>query len=136
MLNLRAETLHYIIQKAREFDVKVEPDDPDSGSNPADDLAIDILQESAGDPTEEELRAAIDQLNEDEGLDLVALTWVGRGNYVREQWEEARSQAAEIPRAGRSRYLLGMPMLADYLEEAMAELGEWDGDSEAERSRS
>src|SRR5688572_18035400 len=42
-LSLSAETLCYIIIKAREFDVKVEPVEPDPGSNPADDGEVRIL---------------------------------------------------------------------------------------------
>jgi Protein of unknown function (DUF3775) len=123
MLNISPETVCYIIVKAREFDVKVEPDDPNSGSNPADDNEIDVLEDLAGDPTYDELFSALQSLNEDEALDLVALTWVGRGTYGKKEWEEARRQAREIPLADRPRYLIGTPMLGDYLEQGLDELG-------------
>jgi hypothetical protein len=123
MLNVSPETVCFIIVKAREFDAKVEPDDPDSGSNPSDDKDIEILEDLPDDPTLEELQGAIDQLNEDESLDLVALTWVGRGDFTKEQLRDARAQARDIPRADRARYLVGTPMLGDYLEEALAALG-------------
>ena len=123
MLNIKPEAVCYIIIKAREFDAKVEPDDPDSGSNPSDDKEIDVLEDLPVDPTLEELRGAIDQLNEDEGLDLVALTWIGRGDFTQAQLRDARAQARAIPRTDRSRYLIGTPMLGDYLEEGLAALG-------------
>ena len=123
MLNIKPEAVCYIIIKAREFDAKVEPDDPDSGSNPSDDKEIDVLEDFPDDPTLEELRGAIDQLNEDESLDLVALTWIGRGDFAQAQLRDARAQARAIPRADRSRYLIGTPMLGDYLEEGLAALG-------------
>jgi len=122
-LAISPETVCYIIVKAREFDVKVEPTDPDSGSNPSDDGEVDILEDLAGDPTYEELSSAMELLNDDETLDLVVLMWIGRGDYTQGDWREAREQAEEIPQADRPRYLLGTPLLSDFLEEGLSELG-------------
>ena len=122
-LNINPLTVEFIIIKAREYDVKVDPDDPDSGSNPADDSEVDVLEDNAGDATLEELRAAIDGLNEDEIVDLIALAWVGRGDFDKGQWAEARSLANERHRRHSTGYLVGMPLLGDYLEEGLAQLG-------------
>jgi hypothetical protein len=119
MVAVNPETVSFIIAKAREFGAKVEPDDPESGSNPSDDRAIDVLEDFADDPTLDELRGAIDGLNEDESRDLVAIMWTGRGDYDKSQWHEAREQARTIPRGDRSRYLIGTPLLADYLEQGL-----------------
>ncbi len=132
-LTISPETVCYIIVKAREFDVKVEPADPDSGSNPADDREIDVLEDLADDPTFEEVSSALTALNEDETLDLVALAWIGRGDYTSEDWQEARDQAREIPLKDRPRYLLGTPLLGDFLEEGLSELGYSCEDYEIER---
>ena len=132
-LTIRPETVCYVIVKAREFGVKVEPDDPDSGSNPSDDREIDVLEDFADDATFEELSSALEALNEDESLDLVALAWVGRGDYTAVDWREAREQAAEIPLKDRPRYLIGTPLLGDYLEEGLSELGYSCEDYEIER---
>ncbi len=99
-LTVNPQVVAFIIEKAREFDAKVEPDDPDSGSNASDDKAIDILEDFADDPTLEELKSAIDGLNEDESRDLVAIMWTGRGDYDKEQWSEAKAQA-NARRTGR-----------------------------------
>lgn len=122
-LTISPETVCYVIVKAREFDVKVDPSDPDSGSNPTDDDEIDVLEDLADDPTFEEVSGVLGALNDDESLDLVALTWIGRGDYTSEDWEEARDQAREIPLKDRPRYLLGTPLLGDFLEEGLSELG-------------
>jgi hypothetical protein len=121
-LTVNAEAVTFIITKAREFDAKVEPDDPDSGSNPSDDRAIDVLEDCSDDPTLEQLKSAIDGLNEDESRDLVAIMWTGRGDYDKDTWSEAKRQANTIPPRDRSRYLIGTPMLADYLEQGLDEL--------------
>lgn len=123
-LSIRPEKAYYIIEKAREFDAKVAPGVSDPGSNPADDQQRIILEDRANDPTYQELIGALDDLNEDEGTDLVALAWLGRGDYSPQEWLQARAQARERRSAdGVGRYLVGIPLLADYLEEAMSQLG-------------
>lgn len=122
-LNIDTEKLCFIIVKAREFDAKVEPEEPDPGSNPADSGEREVLEDYADDETYQELRDAIAGLNEDEVIDVIALAWVGRGDFGVEDWEEARALAFERHRRNSARYLTGMPALGDYLEEGMAALG-------------
>jgi hypothetical protein len=122
-LSINHDTLAFIIVKAREFDAKVEPVEPDPGSNAADDAEREILEDYADDATFAELREAIEDLNEDEIIDLIAVAWIGRGDFDRDEWEEARSLARERHRGRSASYLLGMPALGDYLEEGLAELG-------------
>jgi hypothetical protein len=130
-LNISREKVSYIIIKAREYDVKVEPAESDDGSNPADDGETGVLEDRDDDPTAEELRAVIDTLNEDEAIELIALAWVGRGDFDGTEWAEAKALAAERHHRRSSEYLLGMPTLADVLEEGLAALG-FTGDDELE----
>jgi hypothetical protein len=123
MLDIVTEKVCYIIIKAREFDEKVEATDPDSGSNPSDDGDVDILEDLADDPTLEELTGAIDSLNEDEQVTLLALAWLGRGDYDRADWNEAVAEAAGARDGNLTRYLVGIPQLGDYLEEGLAQHG-------------
>jgi hypothetical protein len=74
------------VVKAREFDVKVAPEWLDDGSNPVDDGMIRIL-DYADDATLLELRSYLRAMNEHEIEDLVALTWLGRGDYTLDEWE-------------------------------------------------
>ena len=62
-LTISPEQAFYIIVNAREFDEQVEPTDPDSGSNPADDREVDVLEEEADDTVGQELEAALEVLN-------------------------------------------------------------------------
>jgi hypothetical protein len=123
MLTIPLEKLAYIITKAREFDVEVPPVDEDSGSNPSDDAEWDVLQDSADNPTYQELVDAINGLGEPERIDLLALTWLGRGDYTKEEWREALAEARRIHDAKETQYLIGTPLLADYLEEGLSQLG-------------
>ena len=125
-LTIPLDTLTYIIEKAREFDSEVPPVMTDEGSNPIDEEAgdIDILEETIDNPTEQELTEALEGLNEDQQAELVALTWIGRGDFTGEDWDEALDSAREREEGGpTARYLMGTPLLSDYLEEGAAQIG-------------
>lgn len=132
-LNISPDKVCYIIIKAREFDVKVEPVEPDPGSNPADGGEREILGDYDDDPTLAELRAAIDGLNDDEVIDLIALAWLGRGDFTKDGWQEARALARQRHRRRSADYLVGMPALGDYLEEGLSALGHSCDDVETGR---
>ena len=123
MLTIDPDKVGYIIVKAREFDEKVAPEELDRGSNPSDDQCVEILEDYADDPTLQELMAALQNLNEDEMVELLALTWLGRGDFGPEEWKEALRQARETRNKRAAQYLAGTPMLGDFLEEGLAALG-------------
>jgi len=123
MLTIPLQKLAYIIEKAREFDAEVPADAGDLGSNPTDDGESNILLDTPGNPTLEELRDVIDGLNTDEQEELLALIWLGRGDFGKSEWPQAMRQARESRTAAEADYLIGTPLLADYLEEAVSELG-------------
>jgi len=122
-LAITTDEAFYILMKAREFDEKTPDSDPDSGSNPTDDGSADALEDQAGDPTEDELVAAIESLNDDAQLDLIAMIWIGRGDFSLAEWDEARQAARDIGRQRMSRYVRGIPLVSDYLDEALSQMG-------------
>lgn len=110
-LNISPEKVGFLIEKAREFDVKEGIVDPDSGSNGADDDMIDVLEDDGNDPVAREITGFINALSEDEQVDLIALMRLGRGDGTIQEWAEIRREAAR-GRTGRiASYLLGEPML-------------------------
>lgn len=117
-----SDNLAYIIAKAKEFDVLVDPVDEDSSSNASDDGGIDILDDTADNPVRAELLAAIRSLNLDERQELLALVWLGRGDYEVVEWNDALEIARERYNSHEPQYLLGTPLLGDYLEEALTKL--------------
>ncbi|ULL00597.1 DUF3775 domain-containing protein [Bradyrhizobium sp. I71] len=134
-LTISAEKVAFIIEKAREFDVKEGDSDPDSGSNPSDDDAIDVLEDNGSDPVVNELGSFMIALNEDEQVDLVTLTWLGRGDGTIDDWDDLRARAVEArgeyrsPRRETVHYLLGEPMLGDLLANGLEEFGiDWTGE--------
>jgi hypothetical protein len=124
MLTIPLEKLAYIVEKAREYDAEV-PADPDAqdGSDAADDDEREILLDTPDNPTAQELRDALDGLNIDEREELLALLWLGRGDYDAQSWREALRQARDTGTATETDYLLGTPLLGDYLEEGVEALG-------------
>jgi len=82
-----------------------------------------LAEEEEENLTEEELRELIDDLNVDEAAELVALVWVGRGDYDAAEWSEAVAEARQRGNKRTSSYLLGLPMLANYLEEGLDAIG-------------
>ena len=122
-IGINLEKVCFIIIKAREFDAKVEPIEPDPGSNPADSGMSEILEDYADDPTVLELRSAIEELNEDELAELLALIWVGRGDYEAAEWKTALATARATRNKRATDYLIGTPQLGDLLEEGLSALG-------------
>jgi hypothetical protein len=122
-LAISPEKVGFLIEKAREFDVKETASDFDSGSNGADDNMIDVLEDSGKDPVVREITGFIDALTEDEQVDLVALMRLGRGDGTIDEWKELRRQALEGRNGRTARYLLGEPMLGDLLAEGLDEFG-------------
>ena len=82
-----------------------------------------LAEEEEEDLTERELRALINDLNVDEAAELIALAWIGRGEFDVAEWDEAVRTAKERNLRNADDYLVGMPLLADYLEEGLAAFG-------------
>lgn len=123
MLQIAPEKVAHVIVRAREFDVKVSAWEDDPRSNSNDNDSDSILEDLGEDPIAAELVSFIDGLNIDEQVSLVALMWIGRGTFEPDELQTA-IETAESERVNKtSTYLLGVPLLADYLEEGLDKLG-------------
>lgn len=132
VLEIAPEKVAHVIIKAREFDAKVgawdaSAEDGDAAENPSA-----ILEDLANDPTAAEIAGFIDALNDDEQAHLVALAWVGRGTYEAEEFDEAVETARSEQINATASYLLGLPLLSDYLEEGLEKLGYSANDVESD----
>ncbi len=101
------------VQEGEESGALEREEDKDEGLDAEDDENMD----------EDALRAFIADLNEDEQASLIALAWIGRGDYTGEEFEEARNLARERNVRDPAEYLLGIENLGDMLEEGLSELG-------------
>ena len=112
----------FIIDMAREYqseDVGVEPD----ASNPSDDEQRIMLTDASDRPIRREFIEYLNDLDVDELAALVALAWIGRGDFDAKEWEEAVAQARERAVGPTWKYLIDMQLLPDYLEDALSAFG-------------
>ena len=119
MIEISTRKIARVIVRARQVDVKVARW---GGSADAAD-ADSVLESRSGDGTESEIRQYIADLNDDEKASLVAVAWIGRGTFEPEELQEAITTAKEEATAPTEDYLLGIPLLADYLEDGLDALG-------------
>ena len=122
-LGIATDKVCFIIVKARQFDVKEGNADPNSGSDAIDDGFTDVLEDKPDDPVFRELTGFINGLDIEEQLNLVALAWLGRGTYDKSEWSEALTTARQEHNNRTAQYLLGLPLLGDYLEEGLSQFG-------------
>jgi hypothetical protein len=117
-MDVSLDKIRYIVDKARELDVKVAPEELDDGSS-----MERILEDYADDPTLEELRSFLVAQSDDELRQLLALVWIGRGDFDGDDWDDVLSQVEDVREKHTVDYLIGTPLLADYLEEGLAAIG-------------
>jgi hypothetical protein len=123
-LRISPEKVCFAVVKARELDVKVPPSGLEDGSNASDDDMGEILEDLPGDPTFEKLKSFLETLNDDELEDLLALVWLGRDDYTVDDWDDILAEVRDVRERHTVDYLLGTPLLPDYLEAGLAAFGQ------------
>lgn len=123
-LDINPEPLSQIILLAHEYDEGL-PQNEEDGEEPAsvDDVDEEFAEEHANDPAYQNLKSALDSLRRDELTAVVALVWIGRGTYDKEELEDALEEAGDLDPERMADYLIGTPLLGEYLEEGMDRLG-------------
>ena len=130
-LSIDPDTVRLFILKAKALSAAVNEDYDDGAEHEVefdgdthDNHHHDgLVEEASEDLTEEEFRELINDLNVDEAAELVALVWVGRGDYDASEWTDAVAAAKDRSNKRTAKYLLGMPLLADWLEEGLEAIG-------------
>jgi len=119
VIDLNPENVRFIIQKSREFQLEESNEDVESPADLEDMAALEAHGDMSEDVSEDELVAVIDDLEPDQQIALVALMWLGRGDYDIEEWDSALADARDAYNGRSAQYLIGTPQLADYLEEGL-----------------
>ncbi|MGO9173159.1 MAG: DUF3775 domain-containing protein [Rhodomicrobium sp.] len=134
MLEISPEKVAHVILRSREVDVKMDAwdEEKESESDPDDAEGETILEDLPGDATRQELKEFLNGLNEDEQASLIALAWIGRGTYAPGELDEAIATAKSEHSSNAPAYLFSLPLLPDYLEDALDQLGICAGAAEAE----
>jgi hypothetical protein len=126
-MNLSSEQIADFVDHARAYDASEGQTDPDTGSNAADDGMTDVLQDDPENLEAQDIAGFVDALNDEARAELVALVWVGRGDFEAADWREAVAAARDRLDSGpTSAYLLGIPNVGDLVGEGYAAIA---GDS-------
>ena len=130
MQEIKPETVSRIVFAARELNAGAElfeaAEEEERGGREGHDIDEEMLEaevheENEHDPVYQEISGVIDDLSVEEQCELIALVWLGRGDFGKEDWDEALKTAGDRHTEHTAEYLLGMPLLADYLEEGLAQ---------------
>ena len=121
------ETLCRLILRARELEAQVPALDPDEDADNVDDLddegesqGLSTLEDELNTGVEEEMRAMLDDLADDQLAEMLALAWVGRGTFDSSEWEDAMAEANDTDPESSIDELMDMPLLASHLEAGLA----------------
>ena len=137
MIPLGQEKIKFIISVAREYRegslamVSEELSETHSSDSYTEHNLANIVESSSSeehamDSAYNDLKAAIENLNEEERFALVALMWTGRGNYNPDEFEKAMIDARSADNHHTAEYLIDTPLLPDYLEEGLIQMSDDD----------
>ncbi|HTU10909.1 MAG TPA: DUF3775 domain-containing protein [Allosphingosinicella sp.] len=122
------ETICRLILRAKELEAQVPAAEPDQDPDDVDDFGDDgegggtlsVLEDELNDGVEEEVRATLDDLADDQLAEVLALAWVGRGTFDSSEWDDAFAEAGDLSPDERVDELLDMPLLGGHLEAGLA----------------
>lgn len=130
-LTISAETVRELVAQARALSAGVKSDYEDGAEH---EVEIDdrgrtthhhdgLAEEEAKDPAQRQIRRIIRELNADEAAELVALMWIGRGDFEADEFPDAVAEARSRTDIRPARYLLDRPMLGEWLEGGLEAIG-------------
>jgi len=123
-ISITTEKVCCILSMARQFDAKDFVTEPQPDSNASDDGQRAVLEDHTDDPVRQELFTFIGDLDIDEQIDLETLTRLGRGDAALDDWKALRKETSVAHNSHSAVDLAGIPLLSDYLAEALSQFGE------------
>jgi len=123
MLDVNPDTVCRLVEVARAFHAQEQVTIPEEPGEPDDDWSTQILTGHSGDATLEEFRGIMADLEPDQQQQVVALLWLGRGDFSLEEWPDALEQATDNWNERTADYLIAHPLLPDYLAEGLNQHG-------------
>jgi len=123
-LNLNEETVRFIINTAHEFHAREDIMFPEDSETVDEGWIQQFTSDFGDDPYYQEMRNTINDLEPDQQVSLVSLMWVGRGDYSIDEWKDALAYAEDTWTKHTAEYLIGTELLADYLDEGLAQFAE------------
>jgi len=124
ILGVDPDKVHAIAAAADRFHALAEVVIPDEADGPDDDWAVDLLADYVDLPEYRHLRALIDALALHEQVNLLALLWLGRGDFSAERWPAALEAALVARHDYLPQYLAATPLLGRHLDAGLGFLGQ------------
>ena len=119
MLQVNPDTVCRLIELAQSFHAREPAAMPDEASNAVDDWTQSMLSDHQDNASYAEFASVVRDLDPDHQQELVALLWIGRGDYTLEEWDGVVQQARDEWTPETARYLIDHPLLADELREGL-----------------
>jgi hypothetical protein len=123
MFDVNPDIVCRLIELAREFHAQEEVVFPEIIGNPSGDWATQTLASHIEDMTFQEFRSIVQDLEPDQQQQIVALLWVGRGDFTIDEWEDALELAHDDWTPSTAEYLIVHPLLVEYLMEGLELFG-------------
>ena len=130
-LRISSDKVCAFIEAAREVAGKV-PSTAGDRTTTGDDSKLVTIEEPEGDGEDEDARRRqmvefVAGLNIEEQADLLALIWLGRGDYDVTEWDDAVAEAEARIAARDPDYMIGDAALPEYLGGGLEAFG-WSCD--------
>ena len=123
MLNINTDTVCRLIQLAREFHAQEQVVIPETRGNPSGDWAAQTLASHIDDMSFQEFRSIVNDMEPEQQVQIVALMWIGRGDFETDEWDEVIEQAKDDWTPETAEYLIVHPMICEHLEDGLDMFG-------------
>lgn len=118
-IELNRDTVQFLIDKAHEFHARDDVTFPEEPEVADEYWSSQVVADFGHDTYYQELKTTIDDLEPDQQMSLVALMWIGRGDFLISEWTDALQSAEQSWTDHTADYLIGTSLLADYLAEGL-----------------
>lgn len=114
-----------LVQLARDFHARETLVAEDRPESPADVPATGVMEGYTEDAVVGEFRSIVADLEGAQQVELIALMWLGRGDYDFPEWHRALRRAEESWSDQAGNFLLMHPLLAEHLEGGLERFGHY-----------
>jgi hypothetical protein len=122
-LAISTETVCELIEASRELAGHTDPQSsrknraaPTDDDTDGDESAIHMIEQVRDDPTRRQIAEIIGTLNIEEQVNLLALLYLGGGDYEIDEWDDALAEARDRIASRDADFLIGDMAMPDRLE--------------------
>lgn len=121
-LRINPDKVCQFLSAARELAGRV-PATTGDKTTTGDDSPLTFMEQRDDDPTRAQMVEFVGGLNVEEQVDLLALIYLGRGDFALVEWNDALEEARDRIAAGDPDFMIGERALPGYLGEALEAFG-------------